>query len=113
VLNQPKPKPKEVEKVKEVKTTSQAKEEAAPEKKEEVKVDREKETFTENRYVRPRPASNDRPCGKSGPTGAIVGDFRGDHRGRDRRQRPRGGFGRVGKRPSGRRFGRHGKPEQP
>ena len=47
VLNQPKPKPKEVEKVKEVKTTSQAKEEAAPEKKEEVKVDREKETFTE------------------------------------------------------------------
>jgi TonB family protein len=47
VLNQPKPKPKEVEKVKEVKTTSQAKEEAAPEKKEEVKVDREKETYTE------------------------------------------------------------------
>jgi TonB family protein len=46
VLNQPKPKPKEVEKAKEVKTASTAKEEAAPEKKEEVKVDREKESYT-------------------------------------------------------------------
>jgi len=46
VLNQPKPKPKEVEKVKEVKTSGRVKEEAAPEKKEEVKVDREKESYT-------------------------------------------------------------------
>ena len=46
VLNQPKPKPVEAQKVKEVKASTAAKEEAAAQKK-EVKVDREKESYTE------------------------------------------------------------------
>ena len=45
VLNQPKPKPKVEEKPKEVKTAAAQAKEATVEKKEEVKVDREKESF--------------------------------------------------------------------